>query len=48
MLDATNPLTVGILALAVGILIGFMLGYGVRAFISYRRRHAARRRSLLW
>ena len=29
---------------AIGLLIGFPLGYGVRAFISYRRRQASRRR----
>ena len=28
---------------AIGLSIGFALGYGVRAFISYRRRQAARR-----
>jgi hypothetical protein len=32
---------------AVGLLIGFVLGYGARAFISYRRRQAARRRRAL-
>jgi hypothetical protein len=30
--------------LAIGLLIGFTLGYGVRAFISYRRHQASRRR----
>ena len=29
---------------AIGLLVGFVLGYGVRAFISYRRHQAARRR----
>jgi hypothetical protein len=29
---------------AVGLSVGFPLGYGVRAFISYRRRQASRRR----
>jgi hypothetical protein len=29
---------------AIGLLIGFALGYGVRAFISYRRHQAASRR----
>jgi hypothetical protein len=32
---------------AIGLLIGFLLGYGVRAFISYRRRQASRRRPAL-
>src|SRR3954452_6552864 len=29
---------------AIGLLIGFALGYGVRAFVSYRRHQASRRR----
>ena len=32
-----------IIALAIGLLIGFILGYGVRAIISYRRHRHARR-----
>jgi hypothetical protein len=31
------------IALAIGLVIGFILGYGVRAIISYRRRRRARR-----
>jgi uncharacterized membrane protein (Fun14 family) len=46
ILDATNPVVVGV-ALAIGVLIGFVLGYAVRAFISRRRHQAARRRSHL-
>jgi hypothetical protein len=34
------------IALAIGLVVGFALGYGVRAFISYRRHQAARRRHL--
>src|SRR5262249_22286183 len=34
-------------ALAIGFVIGFILGYGLRAIISYRRRGPARRRSYL-
>ena len=34
----------GEITFAAGLLIGFALGYGVRAFISFRRRQAARRR----
>jgi hypothetical protein len=29
---------------AIGLSIGFALGYGVRAFISYRRHRTAKRR----
>jgi hypothetical protein len=47
MLDATNSLAVGFIGLAIGIVMGFALGYGLRAFISYRRHQASRRRSLL-
>jgi hypothetical protein len=34
------------IALAIGLVIGFILGYGLRAIISYRRRQRARRRSV--
>src|SRR6516225_547521 len=34
------------IALAIGLVIGFILGYGLRAIISYRRHRRARRRSL--
>jgi hypothetical protein len=34
------------IALAIGLIVGFALGYGVRALISYRRHQAARRRHL--
>ena len=34
------------IALAIGPIVGFALGYGVRALISYRRHQAARRRHL--
>ena len=34
------------IALMIGLVIGFALGYGVRALISYRRHQAARRRRL--
>src|SRR5204863_2236147 len=37
-----------IIALAIGLVVGFILGYGVRAVISYRRRLRARRRSYLF
>jgi NhaP-type Na+/H+ or K+/H+ antiporter len=30
----------------IGFAIGFVTGYGVRAFISYRRRKAARQRRM--
>jgi hypothetical protein len=30
---------------AIGLLIGFALEYGVRAFVSYRRHQAAKRRT---
>jgi hypothetical protein len=33
------------IALAIGLVIGFILGYGVRAIISYRRHRHARRQS---
>jgi NhaP-type Na+/H+ or K+/H+ antiporter len=33
------------IALAIGVVIGFILGYGVRAIISYRRHRHARRQS---
>jgi len=36
------------IALAIGLVIGFILGYGLRAIISYRRRQRARRRSYLF
>jgi NhaP-type Na+/H+ or K+/H+ antiporter len=36
------------IALAVGLIIGFILGYGVRAIISHRRHQRARRRSYLF
>jgi NhaP-type Na+/H+ or K+/H+ antiporter len=32
-----------VIVLGIGLLIGFALGYGVRSFISYLRRQAARR-----
>jgi hypothetical protein len=34
------------IALAIGLVVGFALGYGIRALISYRRHQAARRRHL--
>jgi hypothetical protein len=34
------------IALAIGLVVGFALGYGARALISYRRHQAARRRHL--
>ena len=34
------------IALAIGLVVGFALGYSVRALISYRRHQAARRRYL--
>jgi hypothetical protein len=34
------------IALAIGLVGGFALGYGARALISYRRHQAARRRHL--
>jgi hypothetical protein len=36
------------IALAIGLVIGFILGYGLRAIISYRRHRRARRRSYLF
>src|SRR5205823_11612825 len=36
------------IALAIWLVIGFILGYGLRAIISYRRRQRARRRSYLF
>src|SRR5262249_11796843 len=36
------------IALAIGLVIGFITGYGLRAIISYRRRRRARRRSYLF
>src|SRR5215510_3054160 len=36
------------IALAIGLVIGFILGYGVRAIVSYRRHRRARRRSHLF
>jgi len=36
------------IALAIGLVTGFVLGYGVRALISYRRHLRARRRSYLF
>jgi len=35
----------GLAIAVIGFAIGFVTGYGVRAFISYRRRKAARLRS---
>ena len=35
-------------ALAIGLVVGFIPGYGVRALISYRRRLRAKRRSYLF
>ena len=34
------------IALVIDLVVGFALGYGVRALISYRRHQAARRRHL--
>jgi len=34
------------ITLAIDLVVGFALGYGVRALISYRRHQAARRRHL--
>ena len=36
------------IALAIGLVIRFILGYGVRAIVSYQRRQRARRRSYLY
>jgi uncharacterized membrane protein (Fun14 family) len=36
-----------LVALAIGLVIGFILGYGARALISYRRHLRARERSYL-
>jgi hypothetical protein len=36
------------IALAIGLVIGFILGYGLRAIISYRRHRRARRRRFLF
>jgi hypothetical protein len=37
-----------LVALAIGLVIGFILGYGARALISYRRRRRARQRYRNW
>jgi hypothetical protein len=45
MLHFTNPDSVRLaIALASGLFVGFVLGYAVRAFISFRRHQAAMRR----
>ena len=45
ILDAVHSLTTGVIVLlAIAFFLGFVFGFAIRSYISYRRRRAARRR----